>query len=221
MRNPWQDLPEYSPYLLEFDHKVVLSHNARVENDYKFKYDDVLPEPYLGRPDAPVMLLNLNPGFKDEDIIFYGQDLVRKLWRKNILHEEMEYPFYLLDTSLDPKLGGTKWWRKKLKELITTAGVKIVANNICCVEFFPYHSLKYKSLKAIIESQKYSFYLVEQAIQNGVAIIIMRSEKQWFSVVPQLSHYKRLYRLNNVQSPYISRKNCPIGFPVVERLLCG
>lgn len=220
MRNPWQDLPESSPYLLQSDRNSVLLHNKRVESDYQIRYE-VLPEPYLGRPNAPVMLLGLNPGFKDEDLIFYEQEHVRKLWRKNILHEDMEYPFYLLDPSLDPNLGGTKWWQKKLKELISMAGGKNVANNICCVEFFPYHSLKYKGLKKTVGSQVYGFYLVHQAIQNGTTIIVMRKEKQWLDAVPELSQYKKLYHLNNNQQPYISRNNCPLGFPVIEHLLRG
>jgi hypothetical protein len=123
MQNPWHALPGYPPYLLMPDQRAVLAHNERVPEVLQVKHN-VLPEPYLGRPDAPVLLLNLNPGYTEEDIAFYRQTNVRHLWRKNLLHEKMEYPFWLLDPTLDPEVGGARWWRQKLRELIETAGLK-------------------------------------------------------------------------------------------------
>lgn len=218
MENPWRGLPQVAPYLLPSDREAVLIENKSLKEFHKIRHN-VLPEPYLGNPEAPIILLNLNPGYAEEDIPFYEQAHVHEMWRKNILHEASEYPFWLIDPSLDENVGGTKWWLKKFKEPIQIAGLKNVANRICCIEWFPYHSHKFKQLKENLDSQKYSFYLVEQAIKRNAIIVIMRSKNIWFESIPSLRNYKYKYYLNSAQNVAISRKNCPKGFFMIEEII--
>lgn len=214
MENPWVKLPDKAPFVLESDKQQILDFNRSAKPIVKVQ-DHVLPEPYIGNPSAPVILLNLNPGYADEDIEYYQSGFVFRLWQKNLLHEQMEYPFYILHPEFEQDLGGTKWWRTKLREMIEICGVKKVASSICCIEYFPYHSVRYKPLKTILESQEYSFDLVRKAIANQALIVVMRSEKNWLSAVPALEKYDRLYRLNSKQNVAVSRNNCPQGFPKI------
>jgi hypothetical protein len=218
MKNPWLDLPLSLPYLLPSDREIILDGNKRFKEFHEIRHN-VLPEPYLGNPEAPVILLTLNPGYADEDISFYEQKHALELWRKNILHEPMDYPFWMINPILDPKLGGTKWWLRRLKEPIKLVGLERVANRVCCIEFFPYHSYEFSPLKTKLESQKYSFHLVQKAIQRKAVIILMRSKRIWVEAVPQLKDHKFLFGLNSVQNITISRNNCPQGFTYIEQAL--
>jgi len=218
MNNPWLKLPDKAPFLLNSDKGQILAFNERVKPIVRIQHH-VYPEPYIGNPGAPVFLLNLNPGYADEDIEYYQTKFVFQMWQKNLFHEPMEYPFYILHPEFDQQLGGTKWWRQKLREMIEICGVKKVANNLCCVEYFPYHSIKYKPLKTILDSQKYNFEMVRKAISNQAIIVAMRSEKNWVSAIPELESYRNLYRLNSKQNVAVSRNNCPEGFPKIMEII--
>ena len=220
MNNPWKKLPEKPPFLLPSDKVKILEFNEKVEPIVQIKYH-IRSEPYIGNPKASVILLNLNPSYSDEDIEYYQNRFVVELWKKNLFHKKMEYPFYILHPEFDQNLGGTRWWRQRLQEMIKKCGVKRVANHICCIEYFPYHSKKYKSLKTILESQKYNFELVREAMHNQAIIVVMRSEKIWLSAIPELKNYNKLYRLNSNQNVCVTKNNCPKGFPrILEVMGC-
>lgn len=219
MLNPWNTLPTVPPYLLPSDTEIVQNYNARKYRANFYIHDELLPEPYMGHPDAPVFLLNLNPSFSEDDAPFYQNPYVQQVWRKNILHEAMEFPFYLIDPQLQTQRGGTQWWNARLRELIEATSRKHVAQNVCCVEFFPYHARNYKNFR--VPSQQYSFHLVKQAMERRVCIIRMRSEKLWVSAVPELLQYPYFYRTNSVQSAYVSYNNLPpsVFNKIVESIL--
>lgn len=218
MLNPWIKLPEQPPYLLPEDQPLVARHNKQVEAIYQF-HPEVLPEPYLGRVDAPIVLLNANPGFSMETAPFFGQPHVQRFARCNLLHEKLEYPFFLLDPALDATQSGARWWSEKLKPLLQKVSRKQVANTICCIEFLPYRSNKFKPTKDRLYSQNYSFHLVRQAMQRNAVLIIMRSAKHWYRAIPELQQYPQLFELLNPQNVVVSSGNCPNGFPLIERLL--
>ena len=219
MQNPWTSLPTRAPYLLASDENAVMQFNASAEDIHKIRYE-LRPEPFLGRIDAEIILLNLNPGFSEDDHLLYEQEYAQSIWKKNILHEPLEYPFFLLDPQLSG-FPGPKWWVRHLKEPIQVASkdVQTVANKICCIEFFPYHSRRYAWKGGILESQKYSFHLAELAVERDAVIIVMRGAEQWYEAVPKLSTHKRKFELNSKQNVVISKGNCPEGFPHVERIL--
>jgi hypothetical protein len=217
MNNPWENFYLESPYLLSSDYRHVMSFNSTVGEDYKI-HVELLPEPFLGNPDAPIFLLNLNPGYSELDLPFHEQSQYQEMWQKNILHQLQEYPFFLLHPSVSNE-SGPRWWAQKLKEPVEFAGRKVVANSFCCVEYFPYHSRKFRAGKTILDSQRYNFYLVEKAVVRNCLIVCMRGRKLWFDAVPVLKDYGSLFQLKSVQNVSISRKNCPDGFPAVEKAL--
>ena len=59
--NPWVDLPEESPFVLHGDAAAIARFNARANERHRIRLD-VLPEPFIGRPDAPLVLLNRTAG---------------------------------------------------------------------------------------------------------------------------------------------------------------
>jgi len=218
MDNPWRQLPEQPPYVLPADAHAVASFNRRARDDYRLR-TDVLPEPYLGDPTAPIVLLNLNPGFDEEDDhLFIADPCGRELLLGNLRHEPAAYPFYHLDPRI-AGFGGAVWWTKRLGALIRLVGAEVVANRVLCVELFPYPSRKYGGMGGMLESQRYSFQLVEQAIERRALIVAMRSRKLWCAQVPRLAAYDRLHTCRNWQQPYISPGNLPAAFPAIERIL--
>ena len=61
--NPWQRLPDRPPFVLPEDAAVVREFNAQVTEHFFLRVDDLLPEPFVGDPKAPVVLLGTNPRF--------------------------------------------------------------------------------------------------------------------------------------------------------------
>jgi hypothetical protein len=217
MENPWQSLPTQAPYVYEADQPAIAAFNAKVGEHHRIP-TDLLPEPFLGSKDAPIVLLSLNPGFHELDYLTYQDPYALDAWKKNVRHEPQPYPFYLIDPQL-AHVAGASWWRKKLKEPLLIAGPEEVANKFFCVEFFPYHSRKFKYMGSLLESQQHSFTLVNQAMDRNAVIILMRSQREWEYAVPRLTSYPMLFTLRNKQNAVISRNNCVEGFPVIEAIL--
>ena len=92
--------------------------------------------------------------------------------------------------------------------LISVSSKEKVAQNISIIQFFPYHTKKYKNipkrlLKGYLESQDYNFELVKQAIERKAIIIILRSKKLWFEAIPDLDNERTRFTnsaLNTIQS---------------------
>lgn len=217
MKNPWIELPESGPFALTNDHLRIVEFNQLADEAHKIHLE-ILPEPFIGNPAANVLLLNLNPGYNLRDLHFHTNDehFMQSL-RKNLQHEDQEYPFYPLDPrNFDSP--ASRYWRRRLRPLIEECGLMKVANGVLCVEFFPYHSRKYKRVGSILASQHYSFHLVREAIKRKAAIVLMRAEKRWLKNVPELDGH-RILRIRSWQNPTVSRKNLPDGFDALVRLL--
>lgn len=214
MNNPWKSLPREQPFVLESDKSQVLLFNNKVENRYKIHLE-LLPEPYLGNPNAEIVLLSLNPGFAKDDVTFHRFDNNFKASsRINLLHGEQEYPFFFLDPKI-VRVRGRRWWDRKLGRLVDLYGARTVANHVCCVEFFPYHSEKYRTIGSPLPSQQYTFYLVRKAIERKALIVFLRSRKRWVEAVPELASYG-FFELNSPQNAIVTRNNLPEGF---ERIM--
>ena len=173
----------------------------------------IVPEAFVGRPDAPVELLSNNPGFKQpaSDIDQKEDPTFVTKMRKNLLHEPSDYPLLFLS----PEFRG-KWWRSKLKEPIAEFGEQVVARNFLNVVYFPYTSRRFGQERLELPSQAYSFQLVADAVKRNAVIVFMRPGKAWLWLekVSGLEGYARLFRVNNPQMPAISPRNCD-GFDVI------
>ena len=211
IENYWASISNEKPFVAPSDFKFISKFNSLdILEQFKLRLD-VVPEPYIGDPRAPVYLLNLNPGFNEADVEWHGKSEISRILKNNLLHSNIEYPFY----PLNPKLGNAPvsgWWLQKLKRLIVSTSQEKVSRGVFCVEYHGYHSQKYKAIpKRILEghlpTQQYAAYIVRKAIEEDKYIVLMRSRKEWYSLVPELESYNNFYKIKNPQNPQISVNN--------------
>ena len=222
MNNPWRDFAYNTPYILKSDLDHVNNRNLNTRSSNFIIHTDLLPEPYFGNIlYANIVLLGLNPGVSDDARRYECMtDYFVTTHKKNLLHENQDYPFYLLDphNHLAP---GHEWWMNKFKPLLKNGiSIENISKKICCLEFFPYHSKQYKHNVALLNSQKYNFFLLERAILRNAIIIVMRSENYWIQNSIPLYKYKNsgnYFKLNSCQNVIISSKN--LGFENFKKIL--
>lgn len=208
MDNPWIHLPKSAPFILPSDLLVLNKHNL-LGGTSEIRAE-VLPVPFLGSLDsAKIVLLNLNPGFVDQDIEIFNTDDQYVEENRKTLTFESNPPFFYLNEAFS-YTAGFKWWSNRLKQLTNAVGKEVVSLKVMCVEFFPYHSRTFSLFKELLPSQVYSFYLVKEAIKQEKTIVIMRSKKLWLSHVPELENYSYM-ELKTPRSPYVSRNNLDSG----------
>lgn len=221
MRNPWLGLPRSAPLVLPADRPHVEAFNEAEDQQPGRGYTtrrlrlDMVPEPWVGNPRrARALVLQLNPGFHPRDLYWHRQPSFRRAARENLEHRRAEFPFYLLDPAFAASPGGT-WWRRRIGKLLGAlehagrgdAALRRLANRLAAVELHGYHSNEYRPIPATLPSQRYSFHLVEKAIERGCVIVIARGARDWSIAVPALRRHDRVYRLSNAQSTYISPAN--------------
>lgn len=202
--------------MLACDREVVERFNARAREgrrEHVLLRLQHLPEPFLGRPDAPVVLLNLNPGFSDTDDEWHGNPTFAANLRANLAHEMRPWPFYLLNPEFPSP--GHGWWRTRMRELIEATSAEAVAQHVLCVELHAYHSVSFGLHGLAIPSQDYGIHLVREAMARGALIVRMRSEGPWFERVPELATYTRLVRTRSWRAPYLSKNNLREGFAAI------
>lgn len=185
MQNPWEQLaPNPGPYVLASDQSTVNQFHQRLRKPRKDGsqdqarwesqriHDELFPEPFIGRPDAPLVLLNLNPGYSPQDLTWHGTPAFEKIARANLRHESLRYPFY----PLDPSIAGSPvsdWWKKALKPWLAcfsnpNQGADCLAQLVLALEYFPYHSKSFgtKGTQCQIPSQDDTWNLVRQALDR-------------------------------------------------------
>jgi hypothetical protein len=219
--NPWHRLPTTPPYFLSEDRERVEALNANFPEHHRCRLDlDIIPEPFVGRPDAPVVILGNNPGIKSPQTAEYRRRpaFIERM-RNNLLHRlDDDYPFFFLDPNdLVMPPDGRKWWERKLDGLFRAFGPDkedkevaraILAKSILAVEFFPYASRRYGHGRDPLPSQQYSFGLVRSAMARGASIVLTRGHKRWLGAMKDLEGYSKLVWLKQVQSAPVSKNNC-------------
>lgn len=220
IENPWLKLPKNSPYILPQDQSIIDDFNGRCRSEEFKIVQEMYPEPFIGRVDAPIILLNLNPGFggKQDLQVHRSDSKLSEVIKKNLSHSITDWPFYFLNPELS-NTPGYLWWAKKLKSVINIAGVKSTADNLLCIEFFPYHSSKFRQTRQVLPSQEYTRQLVYSAIRRDAIIIGMRAIKIWQAFIPELVNYHSFFKLNSPQNVAVSPNNCKIGFEMIIKEL--
>ena len=215
MENPWIKLSKTEPFILESDKESIERFNLISKSEH-ILHTHLLPIPFLGNPSAPILLLNLNPGFHCDDNVCQKTIKFEDASRNCLVHGEADYPLYFLDSLLEGQQGGAgyKWWSRILSQLLKKFDAKLLSQNIFCVEYFPYRSIKFRQQKKILDSQLYGFHLVRLAMQRQAQIILMRAKKHWFQAIPELASYNKdkLHTLKNPRNPSISEGNLPESF---------
>lgn len=214
--NPWLQLPGAPPFVLAEDASLIRAFNKKAAPAYQYDLS-LYPEPYFGSPTAPVVVLNLNPGWSPEDAATHARPDFAAMARDNLACTLAPYPFlHLQPTASTP---GARWWHQRVRQLVADVGFDKVARGLACIQFNPYHSLKYASASPQLPSQQYSFTLVRGAMSRGAEIIVMRSRALWETAVPELATYRHIHRASNPRSPYLSPGNLKSSYDrIVERL---
>lgn len=219
VENPWTALPASAPFVLPSDVTAVTAFNdRRAESDCTHLRLGLLPEPFLGRPDAPIVLLRAGPGFTPDDIHFTDHDGGREVWRRNVLHQPLEYPFY----PLDPALAWAEhamWWRRKLRRVLARFDERTVANNLLSIGAVPYHAYRYRGSSPVLPSQRYSLDLVERAIDRDALILMSNTVRYWLDAVPRLHGYPHLHIARVARGGHITPGYYPEGFAHLEQVL--
>ncbi len=220
MDNPWLNLPTQPPYILSMDRSAIEDFN-RTASEVSRVHLDVFPEPYVGNPEAKVVVLALNPGYCDRDKEVQAQPALAEAYWKALRFESQDYPFYFLDPRFHDT-PGSRWWRSHLRSLIEDCSEPLVARNLLCIQIFPYASKKYAFPKPI-PSLDYTLTLLNSAIEREALIVIMRHSRAWRRVAPQLDAYGsrtgRVFELNSPLSVHITPRNCPTGYPLLRAAL--
>lgn len=217
--NPWIDLPTAGPLVLASDAPLLHAFNSRAQPRHRYDLS-LYPEPYFGSPRAFVVLLNLNPGWSEDDATVHASTEFAAMSRASLTHSLMPYPFLHLQPSATTP--GGRWWHQRARRLIADVGFDVVARGLACIQFTPYHSEQYASDSPSIPSQQYSFHLVREAMARQAEIVVMRSWKLWVGAIPELASYGRVHRASNPRAPYISPGNLKSSYEtIVSRLRRG
>ncbi len=208
-QNPWIELPTEAPFVLPCDDPFVSHYNKSTKATNLRIHVHLLPEPFHGSINAPVVVLLLNPGVGTQEARLHKQPTFAQALRKSITQTESVEHFHLVDESKGP---GHVWWKKTCNAL---REVESLPRKLLSIEFSPYHSKSFGHGLLRLPSQEYSFHLVKQAMQREALIVCMRGQSHWFGAIPELATYKHLLSLKNPRSASLSPGNL-IGF---DRLL--
>jgi hypothetical protein len=212
MKNPWLGF-KHSDYMVHPDDvQAFEDHNSRSQDKYKF-LPFLAPEPWIGRLDAPIVILLANPGATLENLAGAREEnkYREEFSIKNLNQDLDKFPHYFLNPLLASDPGG-EWWSKRMRELIDATSLEAVSNSILSLETIPYHSVNFKSPRKEISTQNYTYKILDEAISRGAVVLAHRQIRHWEAKVPSLKGYKNLFQPNSVRSTYFSKGNYPKAF---------
>ena len=227
--NPWVSFnPEPNePKVHEEDLPFFKGFNkgmgARKGNDKKqyLLAEHLEPHPYLGNPQANVLVLMANPGVneKEKNPRFRMNPEKLEQNRQNLRHENLE-SFKSRIYSPENSDLESEWFKPRVKELVHATSVDRVTKGIFLVNFHAYHSKSWHPIPFTFPTQHYSFHLVSQAIERNALIIMSRNMLGWFTAVPNLFDHKNRVEFISSRSVYLSEGNLGKSHfeKVVERL---
>lgn len=227
MKNPWVNLPNRPPFVLQDDRPYIEAWNKtrtrKAMSATRLRLD-LLPEPFLGPRNAPLVVLGRNPGFAGTEEREHARRNVAKALRSNYLDDPTRhFNCYLGDPAFEHTAGG-KWARRAYGAIIRPGDISFehLATRILTVEWHGYHSRNWAALPITLPSQHYGFHLVQRAVDRGAVIVVLRGYKDWCVAVPPLASYKYCYKTKNARSASLSPKNLPPGaFQQVLRAVSG
>lgn len=148
MKNPWLEFVTNfndNNLVLEKDREIIEKFNKQTDETYKV-HTEIMPAPFMGNVlESPIVLLTLNPGYdEEEDKRDYYKEY-KSYWINEIQHlnSVSELPLFCLD---EKYIKSSDYWLKKFTPLISVTSKEKVANNISIIQFFPYHTEKYKNI---------------------------------------------------------------------------
>ena len=206
----WQNV-NFQPntYIAQDDFDVLKANNLLVSkqkyiqnstnnNVQTLLHDNLPAEPFVGDLlNSKVYIITLNPGVGDDEYDNWQDVGLNAALKENLEQQKTDYPFYYLNPSLS-HTGGAKYWgmpngkfAKIIKELSQVTGNidaanRLVAQNVCDLEFCPYHSKKWgikpelirslPSVKKLIDFL--SDYVIPDVIAGRKSLIVGRKANE-------------------------------------------
>jgi hypothetical protein len=217
MTNPWKDLKKAPSMVLESDRLLVEEHNAVFKRSSPYHLQLGLPpSPFIGRLDAPVVLLLANPGYYpiDRSALEKYPIIEKGIWENLHLNPEASL-FYLSREYRGLENHVNQWWRDRTKELAkwidptdVDRGFDTVQEKLLAIEYHPYHSKEWCPPFRTFESQEFTFELVNLAMERNAWIIVGRCKNHWLASVPGLRGYERVIKqMKSSRSVHLSKNN--------------
>lgn len=167
-----------------------------------------LPEPYNGDINSPVYCLNMNPGeadplfVNDPNFLLISLFNLNHLLKHSIWNNSYFKNYKKYDVSIADKRRhyGCGWYEKITNQLGKSP-------KLFFIEYFPYHSSRGFVFPSWLPSYEYSNALIEDAMDKGKFIVVMRQKNRWFQRIPRLKSYKHLAYLECEQGGCLSQHN--------------
>lgn len=202
------------------DSCLIEANERETDENYKL-HMDLYAEPYMGSLSKPkIVFLYLNPGYHEADDDIQKDNKIGNTLI-NVLRQSLndtEYPFLWLDKEYKDaskeKNPGAFYWNRLIDQKTGTSFLKClveearwkgdetearkrIANNVCDIELFPYHSIKFnkKWLKTC------SVQMARKAVINAIdknpdtLFVFMRSFSLW---IPEESNRLQISQRENV-----------------------
>ena len=214
--------------------KDLIKTNEREERDAYKLHLDLYPEPYMGNLSNPrIVFLYLNPGFNEKDNQIHNEikdkNYMGKALQNNLdqFFNDAEYPFLWLDEKYkDSKKEdnpGAFYWNRLINQKTGTSflecmsikmGIseedtrKWLAKNICDIELFPYHSVKFNKDWCFSNSVSKAREAVIEAIKQtpNTVFVFMRSFALWLPESERsiLQGYRNVIVNKSVRNPSLN-----------------
>ena len=195
-RNPWGDLPGSPPYVLPMDKEAIVAYErkpavATARQRYGL-HTELPPVPFIGDPQARLVILALNPGYAAADIRDFAEPAFQRAALLNLTHIAEGLAFF----PIAPQFRATstyRFWYPKLRPLIDNIGLDAVAKGTLCLQLHPYHSRRfYRGIE--LPSQAYTVGLLRDRLRAGATIVVLwgkreRSKRDWEKTVPEFRSY--------------------------------
>ncbi len=218
MNNPWEEIKKGN-YVLSIDKDRIGKFNNDKSLPLKYKIQDhLIPDPFFGNINAKVVLLMLNPGFGGKEDKDYEQNNFEEILLNNLKHSNTKKHFFSLDNAFE-ETDAHNYWKPKVKELNMHFNNDFLSEQLFCINLFPYHSENYKKIKGgLLESQKYSLYLLNEKIKEKDSLIIsMRAYTKWSNAYSDeykgektfddLVKERKILRVSSYGNPTLSYNN--------------
>ena len=219
MENPWLNYnPTHDePGFHTLDKAHALAFNKGMARE-RFKLAEHLePFPYLGNPNAGVVVLLANPGVneKEADTRFRLTPDEIAQNRRNLSHMDLK-PGESTIHSTSVSGFESAWLKPRIRELVQATSLDQVSQGVFLANFHAYNSKSWYPIPYTFETQRYSFYLVGEALKRNSIIIMSRNLLGWFTAIPELYDYKNRVNFKSSRSVYITRGN--LGTEEFERV---
>ena len=214
--NPWGSSLEYvdpihggstiyddnAQCVLKCDEAYISEHNRDNDAEYKYRIQK-WPKPFMGNPlTASVVLLSLNPGFKDRQkrvlakalTIYYREAIFKHLVEQSGLNAVSMFcpnkkPADLDITYLEAHTLVDNYWYDMIEKFREAAGIPKsdevfdpLYTQLSVIEYMGYASKNYTDLAKgrILPSQYFSRMLIQHLTMNCKTVfVVVRAEDQW------------------------------------------